>query len=166
MSKSEQMLHECPYTVCKEKQLQAELATAKRKIETLEAEVKIQKSEAEISKQKRLQFQHTSLEHYGIVAVKLATANTDKQELCSEAIKQNEIACRLRDKLLEHRWIPVAEGLPERDVYVLWLFESGGMVWENIDHDADEANVAFFLSGYHNSGPITHWRPIHLPKGE
>ncbi len=29
MSKSEQMLHECPYTACKGKQLQAELATVK-----------------------------------------------------------------------------------------------------------------------------------------
>ena len=53
--------------------VEAENAAAKRKIETLEAEVVIQKSEAEIAKQKQIQFQNTSLEHYGKALSKLAT---------------------------------------------------------------------------------------------
>ena len=66
----------------------------------------------------------------------------------------------------ENCWIPVGERLPEKDTYVLWCYESGGMLWGDIPHDADTVWISRFLSGYHNSGYITHWRPITLPKGE
>lgn len=73
---------------------------------------------------------------------------------------------QLRAALDKHRWIPVEERLPEVDTYVLWAYESGGISWDDIPHDADDAWLGRFLSGYHNSGRITHWRPIILPEGE
>ena len=69
-------------------ELRDQLAASERTIETLKAEVVIQQSEAEIAKQKRTQFQNTSLEHIGNAqqrevqsSLKLTTANENITKL-------------------------------------------------------------------------------------
>ena len=84
----------------------------------------------------------------------LDKANTDKQELCSEAIKQNEIACRLRDKLFEHRWIPVEERLPKKDGNIVLYKKSKPMVMHYFTNRTSEQ----WLMGF------THWKPEIPPE--
>lgn len=52
------------------------------------------------------------------------------------------------------KWIPISEKLPDIDELVLWLYESGGIIYDCLDKETD---VKSFLRGTFASGKITHW---------
>ena len=60
-------------------------------------------------------------------------------------------------------WISVKKALPPDDKYVLWLFENGYVVCEDIPHDADNDYVEKMLKGSEQFGKITHWCRINYP---
>lgn len=61
------------------------------------------------------------------------------------------------------KWISVKEKLPDYDVDVLWIDESGHQFIGEIDHDNDWQNFQSWNRDFDNNViPITHWMP--LPK--
>lgn len=66
----------------------------------------------------------------------------------------------LRQALAEDEWVSVGERLPDYDEVVLWWFESGGIVMEDMPHDGP---LPDFFHGSKSSGRRTHWRPLPAP---
>lgn len=62
-----------------------------------------------------------------------------------------------------YKWVPVSEGLPEIDQFVLWRFESGYIL-----HGVMNKGMLLdeFLGGDDVSGKITHWMPEPEPPEE
>lgn len=65
---------------------------------------------------------------------------------------------------LELKWVSVPENvvsprldLPDRDLPVLWLYESGLIYMSDIPHDYGDEEVEIFLRGTPNTGPVIHW---------
>ena len=60
------------------------------------------------------------------------------------------------------KWIPITERMPDIDELVLWLYESGGIIYDCIDKDWTSKVLKNFLWGTFASGKITHWMvPIY-----
>ena len=60
----------------------------------------------------------------------------------------------------KYRWISVGDYLPKVDEFVLWRYESGGIIMAMIDKDMELEDTAQFLEGTDVAGPITHWMRI------
>lgn len=50
--------------------------------------------------------------------------------------------------------------LPNDDHYVLWKYENGSVIYADINHDMDDEDIKYFLSGYKHTGPIVGWMEI------
>lgn len=66
----------------------------------------------------------------------------------------------LQAKIEQHRWIPVSEGPPECNKYV---FVTNGFAVRRAEWK-ESKHWQFCCFGWR--GPITHWKPIILPKAE
>jgi len=67
--------------------------------------------------------------------------------------------------LISTGWVGVHDSLPDIDEYVVWMHESGYVIYEAIDKDWDEEYMKYFLKGYGEgaiSGPIILW--LRLPQ--
>ena len=82
----------------------------------------------------------------------------------------------LKQELAKHRWIPVAEGLPERITKEQRKNSKYPLVFITQVHIGNSTNTAFLNeNGYFQSiggetydhesetGKVTHWKPIILP---
>ncbi len=155
MSKSEQMLHECPYTACKGKQLQAELATAKKQI------LEYEQTEAAVCPE-----DVGAKEYVESLKSQLATAKEENSDLCDNVDAARQDVEDYTKSMAG--WIPVGEGLPDDNdnVLVLLKYPTGNATLVG-NYNAHKA-TAMRWSTYATSivACITHWRPITLPEGE
>ena len=60
-----------------------------------------------------------------------------------------------------NEWIDVNDRLPDYDIQVLWVRESGFMFCAELDHDMDRMAIdKFLLTCSDISGKTTHWMPL------
>jgi hypothetical protein len=77
-------------------------------------------------------------------------------------ITREEYDAIKNDREKNKTWIPIEQTkqfLPNMDEYVLWLYESGGIVYECINKEMD---VDKFINGNNITGPIIAW--MHAPE--
>lgn len=68
-------------------------------------------------------------------------------------------------ELAQYRWIPVSEGLPEEQAYFLVIRQDHGHEPE-VSFYNNETYGGRYSTGFSRGMPVTHWKPITLPKGE
>ena len=77
-----------------------------------------------------------------------------------------ELLAQLMEKSMDGGWISVEDRLPDHDVYVLWLKESGIVYVADIGHDDDWPNFKetherpLSLAGETEFDPLVAWMPI------